>query len=324
MQSEHLDETTFFDSVVVGGGTAGLSAALALGRARRSVLIVDTGLPRNRFADQMHTVLGNEGLDPRELARKGRAEVAAYGVDFADAAVTDVAEISGEKGAPRRLALSLSNGRELITRSIIAASGLTDILPDTPGLADRWGKTVLHCPYCHGWEFAGQRIAVLALSSAALHQIELLRQWTDDLTFLSAGVGELELETVLRLESRGIIIEPSVVAELQGKHPTGPVTARLKEGNPREFDAIFTFADVTPNDQWLESLALGRMDTPVGSFLAVDQFGKTSHDRIWAAGNICSPMANVPMSSSAGVMAGASANMALVSEDFDLADPVGP
>lgn len=314
-----------YDAVIVGGGAAGLSTALTLGRARRRVLVLDTGLPRNRFAEHMHTVLGHEGISPSELLRRGREEAAQYGVEFQQQEVFSLREIPAEESnAAPELVLRLSTGAQVRARSVVAASGLTDVLPEIPGLAERWGKTVLHCPYCHGWEFSDQRIGVLALSPMALHHAELLRQWTPDLSFFSAGAGELDMSTVLRLESRDIAIDPTPVVEVRGENPNGAAEIVLEDRRSTEVDAIFTFGQAIPNDTWLNDLSLDRADSPAGSFLAVDQTGRTSHPRIWAAGNIVSPMANVSMSTSAGVVAGGAINMSLVTEDFDTAEAAGP
>ncbi|MGO3556113.1 MAG: NAD(P)/FAD-dependent oxidoreductase, partial [Microbacterium gubbeenense] len=165
-----------WDVIIIGGGAAGLSAALMLGRSRRRTLVIDTGSPRNRFASHMHGVLGNEGTSPADLVERGRAEAAGYGVEFLADAVERVDQTDDG------VLVKLREGDPLHARALIVASGLVDDLPDIPGLAERWGKSVLHCPYCHGWEVRGQRLAILATSPLGLHHAQLVRQWTDDLT----------------------------------------------------------------------------------------------------------------------------------------------
>ena len=320
-----------WDSVIIGGGASGLAAAQALGRSLRRTLVIDAGSPRNRFAEHMHTVLGHDGLAPAELLRTGRAEAARYGVIFHSGRVRHVRESSTEASAaasaaspirPRALSVTLEDGQQLSARTVIAATGVSDQLPEIPGLARRWGRSVLHCPYCHGWEVRGQRLGVLATSELGLHQAELLRQWSDQLTFFSAGAGELDAATAARLESRGVTIEPTPVAELLGEgEALSAVT--LEDGRRIGVDALFTAAELVPQEDFLSALDLDRSETMGGSFIAADQNGRTSHDRAWAPGNLSSPMANVPMAVSAGTMAGAMANMTLVSEDFDLAQEVG-
>ncbi|NDK33140.1 NAD(P)/FAD-dependent oxidoreductase [Nesterenkonia haasae] len=309
-----------WEVVVVGGSAAGLSAALTLGRARRRTLVLDTGTPRNRFADHMHGVLGNEGVSPEDLIGRGRAECSSYGVVFDDVEVQTVREAPRTPdGGPQRLQVELTDGRHLETRALIAASGVTDLLPEVPGLAPRWGKTVAHCPYCHGLEFADGRIGVLGFSPAGLHQAELLRQWTDQLTLFSAGMGELDLEQVLRLESRGVAIEPSPVEQIRGE-PDGVAEVVLANSETHEFDALFTASQMRPNDSYLDELALERNDSPFGgNYIAADATGKTSHQQVWVAGNINQAPANVSISIAAGSYAGGMCNLALTSEDFDIA-----
>jgi thioredoxin reductase len=306
MQSMGFD----YDVVVVGGGVAGLSAALTLGRARRRVLVIDTGAPRNRYAAHMHAVLGHEGIDPGELLAKGRAEVAGYGVRFAVDTVETLTQTADT------VSVHTTTGNTVVGRAAIAATGATDRLPDIPGLSERWGVTVLHCPYCHGWEVRDQRLAVLTTSPLGLHQAELIRQWTDRLVVFTAGLGHLEPAAEQRLRARGIELVAAPVVEVLGKgdRVTGVRTA---DGGLTEVDAIFTVSALEPNDAFLAPLGLERTDTPVGSFLAVDPTGRTSSDLIWAVGNVTNPTANVAMSISAGSQAAAVVNMALITAEFD-------
>ncbi len=305
-------ERQIWDVIVIGAGAAGLSAALMLGRARRSVLVVDAGSPRNRFAAHMHGVLGNEGAAPGELLARGRAEVSSYGVILRDGVVERVDESASE------ISVMLTGGDTLRSRALVVASGLTDELPDITGLAERWGSSVLHCPYCHGWEFRDQRLGVLTTSPMGLHQAELVRQWSEDVTVFTAGAGTLSAEQERRLRSRGIRLISSPVVEVlgDGDQVTG---ARTAEDGIVALDAIYTAGTPRPHDGFLADLGLTREETPFGSFLAVDPMGKTSSDRIWAVGNVVSPPANVPMSIGAGAMAGGIVNMALITAEFDAA-----
>ena len=311
-------EAELWDSIIIGGGPAGLSAALAMGRSLRRTVVVDTGQPRNRFAAHMHTVLGHEGIPPQELLARGRTEVAQYGGILHHGSVREVRESTNTTGV-RTLMVGLEDGLVLRTRSVIAATGVRDQLPPIPGLAERWGTAVLHCPYCHGWEVRGQRLGVLASGPMAVHQAQLLRQWSDQLTFFSAAAEPLDDALARRLQTRGVVIEPSPVAEVLGtdKLVTGVL---LQDGRQIEVDALFTAGELRPHDQYLAALDLERTEQPWGSFLSSDFTGQTSHERIWAPGNISQPAANVPMAISAGTLAGTAANMALVAEDFDLAE----
>jgi thioredoxin reductase len=306
-------EANSWDVVIVGGGVAGLSAALMLGRARRRVLVLDGGEPRNRFATHMHGVLGHEGVDPARLLATGRDEAASYGIRFAAGIAARIDETDGG------VSVTLADGAVHRGRAVIVATGLSDELPDVPGLAQRWGRSVLHCPYCHGWEVRDQRLGVLATSPLAVHQAELVRQWSERVTFFTAVLGTLEPAVERRLRARGITLVPAPVVEVlgEGDRITGVRTA---SGEVVPIDAIFTAAALRPHDGFLAHLGLARTDGPVGSFLTVDPTGKTSSERIWAVGNVANPMANVPMSVSAGALAGATVNMALVTAEFDAAE----
>lgn len=299
-----------WDVIVAGGGPAGLSAALMLGRARRRVLVIDAGRPRNRFASHMHGVLGQEGVAPAELTRRGRAEAQGYGVEFVAGTVAEVERHDGG------LSVTTSDGAAHSTRALIVATGLTDELPDIPGLAERWGTTVLHCPYCHGWEVRGQRLGVLTISPLSLHQAELIRQWSDRVTVFTAGLGTLTPEVEHRLRARGVVLETAPIVEVLGEG-TAISAVRLGDGREVALDAIFTGGTPRTHEGFLEGLGLDRVEHPFGSFLAVDAMGRTSDERIWAVGNVTNAGANVPMSIGAGSFTGAAANAALVTWDFD-------
>ncbi|MFT4296045.1 MAG: bifunctional NAD(P)/FAD-dependent oxidoreductase/class I SAM-dependent methyltransferase [Micropruina sp.] len=300
-----------WDVVVIGGGPAGLAAALMLGRSRRRVLVIDAGSPRNRFAAHMHGVLGNEGTAPAELLARGRAEVAEFGVRVIDGAVNRV-ELT-EPG----VRVVAADGASHQARAVLVATGLTDELPAVPGLASRWGSTVLHCPYCHGWEVRDRSLGVLLTSPMAVHQAQLVRQLSDRVTVFTAGV-EVDEATRHRLRSRGVRLVDAAVTEIVGDGDAIEAV-RTADGGSHPVDALFTASQPRTHEDFLAGLDLARTETPFGSFLAVDQAGKTSNDRIWATGNVASPMANVPMSIGAGTMAGAALNGALVEWDFDRA-----
>lgn len=301
-----------WDVIVAGGGPAGLSAALMLGRSRRRVLVIDAGRPRNRFATHVHGVLGQEGVPPRELVERGRAEVAGYGVEFADGTLE---RVEGGRGG---LEVTTADGAVRSARALIVATGLSDELPGIPGLAERWGSTVLHCPYCHGWEVRDRHLGVIALSPLGLHQAELVRQWSDHVTVFAAGLGQVAPEAEQRLRARGIRLEPAPVGEIVGEG-TAIAVVRLDDGREVPVDAIFTAGTPRPHDSFLASLDLARDETPLGSFLAVDAAGRTSDDRIWAIGNVVNPTANVPMSIGAGAFTGGAVNGALVAWDVEVA-----
>ncbi len=313
MQTSVTDSSAeLWDTIIIGGGVAGLSGSLMLGRARRRVLVIDAGTPRNRFAAHMHAVLGHEGIDPAELLRIGRADASAFGVEFADASVTRVDDV------PDELRVTTDTATSYVTRSLIVATGITDRLPDIPGLSEHWGTNVLHCPYCHGWEVRDRRLGVIAISPMSLHQVQLLRQWSDDVVFFADLAGPLDEQTRARLGARDIrIVDQQVVEVLNNGGTLSGV--RLEDGSIVEIDAIFTGGAPEPHDRMLEHLNLDRVDGPMGNVIAVDAVGQTSDPRVWAVGNVVNPAANVPLAMGTGSFTGAAVNAALVTQDFDTA-----
>ena len=194
-------ENERYDVVVVGGGAAGLSAALVLGRARRRVAVVDGGAPRNAPAAHMHGFLSRDGMPPAELLAVGRDEAAAYGVEFIAGQVVSI-----EPG----FSVTLADGRALESRRLLIATGATDELPPIPGLRERWGKDFLHCPYCHGWEVRDQPLGVLGTGTGSVEHAQLIRQWSDDLIFFT-HTHDLTNEEREQLEARGIrVVEGEV------------------------------------------------------------------------------------------------------------------
>lgn len=305
-----LNDPAPWDAIVIGASAAGLSAAQMLGRARRRTLVIDAGQPRNRFAAHMHGVLGNDGTPPAELIARGRDELTRYGVELVDGRATNV-EASADL-----VTVTIDDVRVEQARALIVATGITDELPPIPGLAQRWGVSVLHCPYCHGWEVRDTRFAVIATMPMSLHQAELVRQWSDDVTFFIAGAGADTIDAAARrrLDARGIKVVQSPVAAVIGDGDD--ITAvQTADGASYDVDTIFTAGEAKPHDEFLAALDLDRADQSVGSFIAVNDFGQTSAERIWAVGNVVNPMANVPTAMAAGSNAGAMVNGFLVQED---------
>ena len=226
-----MSDDMTFDVVVIGGGAAGLSGAMALGRSRRSVLVIDAGEPRNAPADHAHNYLGREGVPPLELLEIGRAEVAAYGVEVLDDRVVG---LSGEAGS---FLVTTEGGRRVGARRILVAGGVTDELPDLPGLAERWGRDVLHCPYCHGWEVRDQRIAILGTTPMAGHQGLLFRQLSDDVTLVVLDGVELPVEELEKMAAIGVRIvhgTPREVVATDGDALVGlrPAPPRCRASSP--------------------------------------------------------------------------------------------
>lgn len=302
--------TNEWDAVIIGGGAAGLSAAQMLGRSRRRTLVIDGGAPRNRHAAHMHGVLGHDGRSPLQLLEVGRAEARAYGVEIVDGEVTALVD-EGE-----RMRVTRADGSVDTARAVVIATGIRDELPDVPGLRQEWGRSVLHCPYCHGWEVAGRRLGVLVSSPASLHQIELVRQLSDDVTVFTMMTEPLGDESAARLLARDVRLGTAPVREVL--RTARGLTVVTEDGAEHAVDAVFTGGTPVLDLGFAAGLSLVRSGGP-GAPLVVDMAGRTSHPRVFAAGNVTMPFANVPVSMGAGSMAGAGVNAALVAEDFSRA-----
>ncbi|PRY48503.1 thioredoxin reductase [Geodermatophilus tzadiensis] len=310
-----MDET--YDVVVIGGGAAGLSGALALGRARRSVAVVDDGTPRNAPAHAMHNYLGRDGTPPGDLLAAGRAEVAGYGgVLVADTATG----VDGEIGA---FTVRTAGGRTLRARRLLVTTGLTDELPDIPGVRDLWGTDVLHCPYCHGWEVRDQAVGVVATGPMSLHQAQLWRQWSADVVLFQHTAEPPPADVAEALAARGVrVVTGEVVGlETDGGRLTG---VRLADGEvvPRAAVVVaprFTARSAVLADLGLEAVPFRMGEAVVGSHVPVDARGATAVPGVWAAGNLADPSAQVIGSAAAGLTAGAGINADLLAEDTRLA-----
>ncbi|GAA5153318.1 NAD(P)/FAD-dependent oxidoreductase [Pseudonocardia eucalypti] len=302
-----------YDVVVVGGGAAGLNGALMLARSRRSVLVVDAGEPRNAPADGVHGLLALDGTPPAELLARGRAEVARYGGELV------TGEVAAVTRAGERFAVTLADGRTVRARRVLVATGLVDRLPDVPGLRERWGRDVLHCPYCHGWEVRDQAIGVLASGPMSVHQTLLFRQLSRDVTYF-AHTRPPTGEQAEQLAALGI---PVVTGEVTGLEVVADrlVGVRLAGGSvvPRQAVAVATRMEARAG--FLAPLGLRAVEhtAGVGEQLPADPVGRTEVPGVWVAGNVTDLSAQVGASAAAGATAGAQINADLVAEDARLA-----
>lgn len=299
-----------YDVIVVGGGAAGLSAALMLGRARRSVLLVDGGEPRNAPAAHMYGFPSRDGSPPREFLDSARQQLSRYDVTVSAGTVRSV-----EK-APTGFAAELESGQWLGARRLLAATGITDALPDVPGLSAAWGRAVVHCPYCHGWELREQRIAVLASTPMSIQQALLFRQWTPRLTLLLHTQDPPDPEQSEQLSARGIRI---VVGEVERAERSGGQLSgvRLVTGEHIALDAIAVAPVAVPRAGLLRRLGLTPQPhvSGLGEHIAVDGTGRTDVEGVWAAGNLTDPALNVLGSANAGAIAAGGINADLIAED---------
>lgn len=301
-----------WDVIIVGGGSAGLSAGLMLGRSRRRVLIVDGGEPRNRFSAHLHGVLGHDDSQPLGLLAAGRAELARY---------HDVVVQTGTVVSATPLDIDgigfevvLETGERHTARRMLVATGLRDELPDIPGLAEQWGRNAALCPYCDGWEVRDRRIAVIATDATNTHQAQLMRQLSPRVTFYSQG---LTLPDTARagLEARGIVIESRTAVEVVGDDVGGLRGVRLDDGTEHEADSIFVAPRPVPNDRLLSDLRARSIRQNGVDWVLVDASGRTNVRGLWAAGNIATAHSSVPVAMAAGNLAGSDINGDLVEED---------
>lgn len=313
-----------YDVVVVGGGAAGLSGALALGRARRSVLVVDSGDPRNVSAGHVHNYLGREGTPPAELYAVGRSEVARYDVHVETGTVTKAepvtttGPVTTAGPADRGFVIDLLDGQRVGARRLLITTGLTDELPDVPGLAQGWGRDVLHCPYCHGWEVRDQPLGILGTGPFAIHQTLLFRQWTADLTLFLHTAPVPTAQEREQLDARGItVVEGPVAAWENG-------SVRMRSGEVIARAALVVSPILTARSAVLESLGLATAPMEMGghvfgTYVPSDPTGLTAVPGVWVAGNVADLRAGVIGAAAAGMAAGAAINGDLIAEETNAA-----
>jgi thioredoxin reductase len=303
-------ETTRYDVVIVGGGAAGLSAAATLGRALRSVLVIDAGTPRNAPAAGLHGYLSRDGMNPRELLAIGRNEVHSYGG----------AVIDGEAVAARRtlagFEVTLGDARRFSGRRLLVTTGLTDELPPIDGLREQWGKGVVHCPYCHGWEIRGQRIGVLGTGPLSVHQALLFRQWSPNITLFLNDTVEPTDDEWDKLAARSVTVVDGAVASVDAVD--GVLEGlTLRQGTSFDVQALAVGSRMEAGSALLEPLGLSSKVHPSGAgrFIETDAVGATAVRGVYAAGNVTNLTAQVITAAAEGVMAGAGINADLIDEE---------
>jgi thioredoxin reductase len=303
---------TDWDVVVVGGGSAGLSAALMLGRSRRRVLVVDDSRPRNAVAAHMHGVLGRDHTAPLDLLAAGRAELARYDVVVESAAVASASAI--EDGDEPGFELVLDSGERRTARRVLAATGLVDELPGIPGLAAQWGRGVVLCPYCDGWEVRDRRVAVISAAQSNTHQAQLMRQLTREVVFYANGA-TLPDRARTELEARDIAIEEREVTGIVETGDGAIRGIRLADGSEQQVDVVFVAPRPVPNNLLLGELRARTMRQSGVDWVLVDDDGRTSVRGLYAAGNVVSARSSVPWAMASGALAGTAINGDLVDED---------
>lgn len=305
-----------WDCVVVGGGAAGLSAGLVLGRARRTTLLIDAGEQSNLAAHGIGGLLGHDGRPPAELYALGRGELASYGVQLRAGAVTEIERAAGE------FVVRLGDGNGERTRRVLLATGMTYLPPELPGLDGLWGRSVFHCPFCHGWEVADQPLAVLARGDRAVHLALLLRSWSDDIVVLTDGPADLGDAGRALLAGADIDVDERPVAELDSAG--GELSAVLfADGSRLPRRGLLVAAGMRQRDRLAEQLGveLAGPGPAAEDPLGVDPLCRTSIPGVFAAGDLTGEMPQVAAAIAAGSRAAAAVVQSLAADDYGLPLP---
>ncbi|MBJ3785908.1 NAD(P)/FAD-dependent oxidoreductase [Devosia sediminis] len=284
------------DVIIVGGSFAGLTAAMQLGRARRKVTVLDTGLNRNRYAEHAHNIFGHDGTPPGDLLAVARQQVGQYPtVDLVQGKATTIA------GEPDSFVVTTEDGRTIDGRRVILSYGIVDEFPAIPGFAESWGKTVIHCPFCHGYEVAGTRWGLVYSSPMSLHGPVLYANWTDDITLFLDGNDIIDEERA-KLVKRGVRIVDGKLAAIH--HEGGRVSGVSIEGGERiALEALYAHPRNRPSADLHAQLGLDMKDTPTGTMVAVDAMQLTSRPGIYAAGDLTTGMHSVTFATNTGSLA---------------------
>lgn len=291
-----------YDVIVVGGSYAGMAAALQLARGRRRVCVIDAGQRRNRFASTSHGVLGQDGVAPGEIASNAKAQLLRYpNVTWRDGTALR-AEKSGDT-----FAVYLAQEELVIAKKLVLATGVIDELPAIPGLAERWGQAVFHCPYCHGYELDGGPLGVLATGAASLHQAQLIPEWGPT-TFFTNGIVEPNDDQQRQLHARGVTIEREIVTAITGSR----ATVQLQDGRSVALAGLFLAAKTKAASPLAEQLGCLFTDGPLGPYVQTDITKESSVAGVFACGDAASMAGNVTFAMSDGAMAGLGAHRSLI------------
>lgn len=325
---------------VVGGGVGGLAASIALARSLRSVIVIDGGQPRNAPSAHAHNVIGHEGISPLELVAKGRREAEDYGVEIVDDTVVTARSLgqpgssaAGPDGGAAAAAdtifeLETSSGRLIRARRLIIATGLSDELPDIPGVAEGWGETALHCPYCHGYEVRGQNIGIIGTSALSYHQAMMFSQLSDRVTFVRHTAPAPDAEQTKMLEALGIgyvdarveSVSRSAAGTVLTLHQDSATTSAIGDATDDilTFDALTVSPYFRANADLFTQLGGTVIDHPsgMGSTIPTEMAGQTKVPGVWAIGNSADMSAMVVGSAASGVLAGAHVNADLIMSSF--------
>ncbi|WP_437918163.1 NAD(P)/FAD-dependent oxidoreductase [Sphingobacterium sp. LRF_L2] len=296
-----------FDAIIIGGSYAGLSAAMSLGRSLRNTLIIDEGLPCNRQTPHSHNFLTQDGKTPATISQIAQEQVSAYpSIQWHDARATTAHKT--EKG----FVVGTADGRELLSKKIVLATGIKDILPSIPGFADCWGITAIHCPYCHGYEFRDQPTAILAQGERALHLSSLVRNLTDSVHLITSPESNIDDAQLQKLKQNNINVLKQELADII--HQDGHIQKLIFE-NGEHLSVKALYAGLPFEQHSRIHHSLGCKETEQG-YIEIDSFQKTSVPGVFACGDNSSMMRSVANAVATGNLAGAMVNKELVDEIF--------
>ncbi|MCK8782258.1 NAD(P)/FAD-dependent oxidoreductase [Rhizobium sp. NTR19] len=297
---------TIHDVIIIGGSYAGLSAALQLGRARRRVLIIDEGLRRNRFASHSHGFLTQDGNDPAVIAAEARAQVMNYPtVSWVSGRADHVEQIRRDKTEGVSFEVTVGETRHHSHRLVLAL-GVTDVLPDIDGLKERWGKSVFHCPYCHGYELNQGKIGVIAGSELSMHHALMLPDWGPTTLLLNEAF-QPDADQLAALSARGVTIERTPVRGIRER-----ADVELADGQTLSFSGLFALAPFKIGSSIPQQLGLELEEGPLGSTIKTDAMKESSMRGVFACGDAARPMASVALAVGDGNLAGAAAHRSLL------------
>lgn len=302
-----MKEIKIFDVIIIGGSYAGLSAAMALGRSLRNVLIIDSGTPCNRQTPHSHNFLTQDGKTPLEVSTLAKQQVLQYKtVQFHNDLATSGRAVNG------RYEIQTASGGNFSAKKLIFATGIKDLLPDIRGFAECWGISVIHCPYCHGYEFRGQRTGLMANGDRAMHVASLVNNLTDDLCMLTSGKADFNAEQLSKLKQHHIdVIETEITNII---HENGYIkNVVFKDGTTQSFDAVYAAIPFTQHSDIPASL--GCEFTEHGH-IQIDHLHKTTVEGVYACGDSTTTMRSIASAVNTGNMTGAMVNMELTHERF--------
>jgi thioredoxin reductase len=298
--------TDVFDVIIVGGGPAGLTAALMLGRACKRVLVCDAGKPRNRVAQAAHGFFSRDGLSPAELLQIGREQLHPYDVEIQVGEVVEAQKMSDH------FQVNLSDGNQFVGRKLLLATGMKDSLPAIDGFAKLWGSSIFHCPYCHGWEVRDQPLAIYGKGEVGFEMIFMLTGWSRDLVFCSDGSAELTHEQRQQLSNWGVQLREEKIA-------------RLEYQDDKLTGIVFTNNKVLPRRAILlrprsyqHSHLAAKLGCKLGSddIVQVDESKQTSIPGLYAVGDVSSPYSQIAVAVASGTIAAVSINHTLTEENL--------